>query len=229
MALDWHWIALPLKPVGLDARHQTAVEAPANQARISLGRAYPKLPNKRPRGPQSISPLVPGILSLVDAISRSQRSECFETGGVMKTFALVSILVASVWLNGCCTSSPTEPSAPSNAFNGIVPGGGLVFHDLVVPSRTDSVDVRVHWITADAQLQLIQIDPYCDPTQDSTCRWLTDPQGPAPNSSREIWGYGNHQGSDATGRVRFVLRNLTPNVAATYTMTLTPQRHGTDC
>jgi hypothetical protein len=147
----------------------------------------------------------------------------------MTTFALMSMfVVASVWLNGCCSSSPTEPSASSTVLNGIVPGGGLVFHDLVVPSRTDSVDAHVHW-TPDAQLQLIQVDPYCDPTQDSTCRWLTDPYGPTPDSSREIWGFGNHQGSDATGRVRFVLRNLTPNIAATYRMTLTPQRHGTNC
>jgi hypothetical protein len=104
-----------------------------------------------------------------------------------------------------------------------------VFHDLVVPSGTDSVDVQVQWTAAGAQLRLIQIDPDCDPAQDSACRRLTDPLGPAPNSPQSIPGYGSHQGANASGRVRFVLQNFTPDVATPYTMTLTPRRHGTEC
>ena len=104
-----------------------------------------------------------------------------------------------------------------------------MFHDLVVPSGTDSVVVDVGWTSPGARLQLIQIDPECNPTEDSACRRLTDPLGPLPNTSQSIQGYGFHQGANRTGRVRFVLENLTPDVATPYTMTLTPRRHGTDC
>ena len=75
---------------------------------------------------------------------------------------------------------------------------------------------------------LIRIDPSYDSTQTSECQRRSDPQGPGPSAGQNISGYLNHQGTDATGRVRFVLQNLDPDVAASYTATATPQRHGCD-
>jgi hypothetical protein len=152
------------------------------------------------------------------------------TGGTMNALTLIAVLVASVSLGGCsrfCT--PTSASALPTVFSGSVPGGGTVFHDLVVASGTDSVDVRVQWTTAEAELEIFQIDANCDPSQHASCQRLYDSTGPAPGSPQVIAGLAFHQGASATGRVRVVVRNLTPSVATSYTMTLTPKRHGTDC
>jgi hypothetical protein len=127
---------------------------------------------------------------------------------------------------GCAHFNPGGPSGPTVSFTGTIEGGGLAFHDVSVPSNTDSVTVGVQWGPGDAQVRLIQIDSNCDPTQDSTCQPFTDPQGPRPNISHSIVGYLSHQGPRATGRVRFILQNLTPGVVATYTAAATPQRHG---
>lgn len=140
--------------------------------------------------------------------------------------ATLTVLLAGGWSSGC-KCAPTGPSGPGAQFAGSIAGGGLVFHDVVVPSNTDSVDVRVEWTAAEAQVRLIQIAPDCDPTQNSACERFGDPQGPRPNGSQTtITGYLNHQGRAATGRVRFVLQNLTANIDAPYTATATPKRHG---
>lgn len=130
---------------------------------------------------------------------------------------------------GCTSCPPGGPSGPSREFIGSVSPAGLVFHDVAVPSNTDSVNVTVQWTPGDAQLQLIQIDPGCDPTGAVACTPRTDPQQPLPGGPQNvISGYLNHQGVDATGRVRFVIRNVTAGVTATYSASATPRRHGCD-
>lgn len=144
----------------------------------------------------------------------------------MKVVILVGVLLPGVTSSACGVCSPGGPSAQPITFSGTIRGSGLVFHDIAVPPDTDSITVGVQWSPTDAEVRLIQIDPNCNPTQTASCDPRTDPQGPAPNSSQTIVGYLSHQGANATGRVRFVLQNLTADVAATYTAIATPQRHG---
>lgn len=146
-----------------------------------------------------------------------------------KTVVAVLMLLTGIWSSGCGNCSPTGPSGPPSQFSGSVAGGTLAFHDLEVPANTDSVDVLLHWTPAEAQLQLIQIDPSCDPTQTAACPRFGDPQRPRPNGSpTTIDGSLSHQGTSALGRVRFVIENLTVEIGATYSVAATPKRHGCD-
>jgi hypothetical protein len=148
---------------------------------------------------------------------------------MMQRVVATALLLAGTWANACGGGClPGGPSGSTVQFNGTIEGGGLVFHDVSVPSDTDSVTVGVQWGPRGADVRLTQIDPNCDPTQNSTGQRLTDQQGPAPITSQTIAGYLSHQGPRATGRVRFILENRTPGVVASYTATATPQRHGCD-
>lgn len=146
-----------------------------------------------------------------------------------KALAAASLVLIGVWSPGCDDCAPTGPSGAAVQFSGTVAGGGLTFHDVVVPADTDSVDVTVQWTPAEASLRLIQIDPSCDPTQNSACQRLSDPAGPTPGGSPTTISRSlNHQGQAATGRVRFMLENLTAGVSASYSGNATPKRHGCD-
>ena len=146
-----------------------------------------------------------------------------------RAVAAVVVILVSGWSSGCGLGcSPTGPSGQAVSFAGSIGGGGLVYHDVTVPSNTDSVNVSVQWTPAEAQVRLTQIDPNCDPTQSPSCQRLTDPQGNSSQSTQSIAGRLFHQGSNATGRVRFILQNLTADTGASYTATATPQRHGCD-
>lgn len=147
----------------------------------------------------------------------------------MKKAVTVALMAGWGWSSGCSKCPTAGPSGPAIEFAGSIAGGGLVFHDVVVPSNTDSVNVDVQWTPAEAQVRLIQIDPTCDPTQNPACERLTDPQGPRPNSSPTIInGYLGFQTRTQTGRVRFVLQNPTADIGATYSAVATPRRHGCD-
>lgn len=148
---------------------------------------------------------------------------------VMKICAF-AITLAALSGSGACGCTPTAPAAPQASFNGTVTGGRLVFHTLDVGGSTDSVDVEVRWTNPDVRLRVIQIDASCEPLTAQTCRWLSDPGEPAPNSTARAISYSaNHQGADATGRVRVMIENLTATVDTPYTVVLTAQHHGTDC
>lgn len=99
-----------------------------------------------------------------------------------RAVAAVVVLLVSGWSSGCGLGcSPAGPSGQAVSFAGTISGGGLVYHDVTVPSNTDSVNVSVQWTPAAAQVRLTQIDPNCNPTQRPSCQKLTDPQG---NSSQ---------------------------------------------
>ena len=146
----------------------------------------------------------------------------------MRNCALVLILAAMSGATGC-RCSPTAPAAAPTSFDGTVAGGRVVFHTIDV-RNADSVDVDVRWTNPDARLRVIQIDSACEPSTADTCRWLSEPGEPMPiTSARVIDYYANHQGLDATGRVRVMIENLTPDIDTAYTVFMTPQHHGTDC
>lgn len=142
-----------------------------------------------------------------------------------KTAAALIVLLAGMWSGGC-DCSPAGPSGTPSLFSGSLAGNGAAFHDLDVPAETDSVNVQVQWTPAEAQVQLIQIDASCDPTQAASCL-LDRLQQPRPGESPTwIEGRLNHQGPRALGRVRFVIQNLTAEIGVTYWVTATPIRHG---
>ncbi len=140
---------------------------------------------------------------------------------------LLLILAGSTASCGDCAS--TGPSGPGVQFAGTLAGGSATFHDIVVPSNTDSVDLVAQWMPAEAQLAVTQISSDCDPTQRPDCPRVTETLRAAPGGPQNtLSGYLSHQGTSATGRVRVLLQNLTPDVSASYSATAIPQRHGCD-
>ena len=139
----------------------------------------------------------------------------------------LGVILAAAASSGCNRDcAPTGPSGPAVLFAGPLPAGGSVFHDVPVPSSTHSVDVFLQWTPSDARLRLLQIDSNCDPTQNANCPMLLEPREPRPGSPQDqISAYMSHQGENATGRVRFVIQNVS-NLSANYSATATPKRHG---
>jgi hypothetical protein len=128
----------------------------------------------------------------------------------------------------CAKCNPGGPTAAAVEFSGPVPAGGMVFHDVAVPSGTDGVDLVVQWTPSSTQLRVIQTDPNCDPIQKANCEPFSDPWQPRPDGSpTTIQAQLNHQGSAALGRVRFIIRNLAGN-AAVYRAYAMPERNGCD-
>ena len=146
----------------------------------------------------------------------------------MKHLLIVAaMVVAGATTDACGSCSPTEPSGPPAFFSGSIPAGGFVVHDVDVPPDTDSVEVTLTWAPVEATVRIVQIDSSCDPTVDVACRHLTDPVGPQPNSGvPTITSALNHQGTAATGRVRFVLQNTDGQTAALHSTMATPTRRG---
>lgn len=140
---------------------------------------------------------------------------------------LLMVIAGTVMLTACSNCPPTGPSGAAAMASGTVAGESVAFHDFAPPPDTDSVDITVTWTPTSVELRLIQVDPTCDPTA-GECRRLSDPAGPRPGSAGVINGYGSNQGPNAAARLRFMIQNLTADRGATYTMTMTPKRHGCD-